>query len=379
MSFHPVRANRRGVALPLALFTLVIAAVMITAVFWVARLEQRMGYNSVASTQAFEAAEAGLSSVITGWTPSVYNSMASGATITLPTSTVGGNSTYTASIRRLNTTLFLVTAEGRYLVNGLAVTRRQVGRVVRLDPPYISPDAALVTRTGLLDVRDNATISGNDSVPPGWGPVCPPPGPMSEAILDSASTITTSGPCFGQSCLIGTPKIEYDSIQASTNGFRNFGPTSSFDELAGGAEKEAEDNPGATFLPGSPPTCNIADEHNWGEPLDPTGPCGEYMPVIYAPGNFTLSIGRGQGILLVQGNFRLAGTAEFTGIIIVRGSITIDGGHVVGVLMTENELGSPAYVGGTATLAFSRCAIRRAVAGAAQPSAVQGRSWIQLY
>jgi hypothetical protein len=203
VSFHPL-TNRTGVALPLALFTIVIAAVMITAVFFVGRLEQRMGNNSIAATQAFETAETGVATVLTSWVPATYNSMASGTNLALPTVAAGGSSTYTATIRRLSSSLFLIQSEGRFLVGGQPITRRQVARVVRLDPPAIDPDAALVTRLG-LEVNDNATVTGRDSVAPTWDPVCPPPGSVVAAIIDSAGTTTTTGPCTGQTCLTGTP------------------------------------------------------------------------------------------------------------------------------------------------------------------------------
>ena len=373
--------DRRGVALPLALFTLVIVAVMITAVFYVGHLEQRMGYNSLASTQAFEAAEAGAAAALTAWTPSTYNSMTIDSTLTLPVTSVGSNSVYTASVRRLNSTLFLIRAEGRFLIAGQAVTRRQVARLVRLDPPAIDPEAALTSRIG-LEVGGSAQISGADMVPGTWGGLCPSPGPDAPAIRDSTGVVVTSGGCAGQTCLTGMPKVATDP-SVSTNTFTQFG-SETFASLSAAAEKvfTANDNLGSlgpTFNAGSPVTCRYSDLQNWGDPDDPTSPCGEYFPIIYSTGDLTLSGGTGQGILLVEGNLELSGGARFYGIAVVQGNIVTSGGQLVGGLMVNNVAAAPTLVASTTQLNFSRCAIDRAVTGAAQPSALQERSWAQLY
>jgi hypothetical protein len=381
-------SDRRGVALPLALFTLVIAAVMITAVFYVGRLEQRMGYNSVASTQAFEAAEAGAAAVLTSWVPSTYNSMAPGSTISLPSTPVGGNALYTASIRRLNSSLFLVQAEGRYLVAGQAITRRQVARLVRLDPPDIDPQAALTTRLGLdvsgVLVLPEATVNGRDTVPTDWLGACPPPGLTAPAILDSAGAVTTSGPCAANACLTGNGPIQTDFVGVTTATFNQFGDEN-FASLSAAAEKvfvAPSNNLGSlipSYIAGSPVTCNYSDPNNWGEPEDPTSACWDYFPLVYAPGDLTLSGGRGQGILLVEGNLLLAGNVRFYGIIVVQGKLDATDGQVIGGVMVDNEFALPASITGTTQLDFSRCVIHRAVTGAARPSVLRERSWVQLY
>ena len=52
------RLDQRGMALPLALFALVIIAALLAGVFYMGRLEQRTGDNFMARAQASEAAEA---------------------------------------------------------------------------------------------------------------------------------------------------------------------------------------------------------------------------------------------------------------------------------------------------------------------------------
>lgn len=368
--------DRRGVALPLALFTLVIVAVMITAVFYVGRLEQRMGYNSLASTQAFEAAEAGVANVLADWSPVTYDTMTNGTTFTLPLDSIGSNSVYTASVRRLNTNLFLIQVEGRFLVAGQAVTRRQVARLVRRSTTNINPRAPLMTRIG-VSLSGSLAISGHDSTPGGWAPFCPPPVATVPAVIDSAGAVGLTGGCAGAACLT-TPTILIDpTVNAAT--FTVFG-SQTFADLAASAEKTVTGTLGSlgpTMNPGSPPTCRTTDTQNWGEPWDPTGVCGNYLPLIYAPGNLTLSGGRGQGILLVQGGLDLQSGVEFYGVIVVQGNVTMSGGRIYGALMANNVVGPLVTLFG-GQLTYSSCATYRVARGVSQPSTID-RNWIQLY
>ena len=372
--------NRRGVALPLALFVLVIAATMITAVFYVARLEQRMGNNSLATARAFEAAEGGVAATLANWDHLTYNGLANDSTLTLPTTDIGGSAVYTTSIRRLSSTLFLIRAEGEFLTGGRVVTRRQVARLVRTDPAGINPQAAITSRVGLTvsGSPPPPTVSGRDTIPGGWGAVCPAPGPMAPGIRDSTGVVTTSGACSGASCISGTPPIQTDPAVTSAV-FTNFG-SEDFATLSANADKTASGSPipAASTVAGPPVRCQYSDPNNWGDPLNPSGVCGGYFPIIYAPGDVTLAGGWGQGILLVQGNLTLSG-GEFYGVAIVQGNVTASGSHIIGGLMINNVAAGPTVVTGNAAVTFSRCAVNRATRASSLVKALSERSWAQLY
>ena len=371
--------DRRGVALPLALFTLVIVAVMITAVFYVGRLEQRMGYNSLASTQAFEAAEAGVAAVLSNWNSSTYNALASGTTLTLPSAAVGSNAVYTASLQRLNSNLFLIQVEGRFLVGGEAITRRQVGRLVRFDPPDLDPEAAVASRQ-TLEVAGTASINGSDSVPPAWGAYCPSPGATAPGIRDSVGTITVTAPCTVPSCITGNPPVKADSTVTDAS-FHSWGNLT-FEDMAAMVNKTISGSVGgiqATVDPGPGGACRTTDATNWGDPLNPGAPCGNYFPIIYAPGDVTLTDGWGQGILLVEGDLTIAGPVTFYGAVMVKGSVQATNGNLFGALTINSSTGTPTSIGGTATMIYSRCVLARVATGAAPPSALRERSWVQLY
>lgn len=378
MTGETPRFSRRGVALPLALFTIVIAAVMITAVFYVGRLEQRMGTNSIASTQAFEAAETGVANVLGTW-GATFSGMVPGDTRNVAATPVGSNAIYTASVRRLNATVFLVQSEGRFLVAGQPVTRRQVARLVRLNAPEIDPEGALTTRLGIV-VTANAVIDGADNVPGGWGVTCGTGFPALAGVLDSAGATDSTGICAG--CLTGSPPIRTSATGARMSVYDNFGSVD-FATLAASAEKVVAgpiSGIGPSTLPGFPPTCNTADPANWGDALDPSGRCGNYFPIIYAPGDVELVSGRGQGVLLVQGNLTISGPFEFYGVIVVQGTVTATNGQVYGALMTASAGGVPSgSIAGTSQVKYSHCAVDRSLTGASVPVPIRERAWVQLY
>jgi hypothetical protein len=187
--------NERGIALPLVLFVLVILGIIIAGTFYVARLEQKTGDNAVAGTQAAAVAEAGVDSVMANWSSAVFNSMAVAAETTMPTISMGGNASYTTTLRRLNPTIFMVRADGRQTFPGGGLAgRRQVSKLVRLDIPMINMNAAITTRTGLT-VSGSSDISGIDSIPSSMAGICPPAGPTVPGIRDSSGNVNTSGAC----------------------------------------------------------------------------------------------------------------------------------------------------------------------------------------
>jgi hypothetical protein len=378
-----MRTDERGIALPLVLFVLVIVGVIISGTFYIARLEQKTGDNAVAATQAAAVAEAGVDSVLANWSPSAYNNMASGTEIAFPTvTTLGGNASYTAVLRRLNSRVFMVRADGRQAFPGGGLAgRRQVAKLVRLDIPLIAMNAAITTRTGLT-VSGSSDVSGVDSIPGSMGAICPPAGPTVPGIRDSSGNVTTSGACSGASCIVGNPQILTDPT-VSTNSFTQFGSTN-FAQLAARANFTVSGTinsiaPAVTV--GPPSLCNYAITTNWGAPLAPFSPCGDYFPIIYAPGDVRLTGGAGQGILLVQGDLDVSGGVEFYGPVIVMGTIrsTGTGGHIYGGVMSSNANLGTVLVSGNSVVNYSSCTIARALQGVSLAAPLGERSWAQLY
>jgi len=111
--------------------------------------------------------------------------------------------------------------------------------------------------------------------------------------------------------------------------------------------------------------------------------CYGYFPIVHGTGSqLKFASGtRGQGILLVDGDLELVGGFEWTGLIIVRGQmkVTGTGNKISGAILTEGvDINTSGSIGGNAEVHFSKCAIDRAVNGAAQPAPVS-RGWAQIY
>jgi Tfp pilus assembly protein PilX len=376
------RLDQRGVALPLALFALVIIAALLAGAFYMGRLEQHSGDNAMARAQAGEAAEAGLAATTAAWNPA-YNTMTSGTEVTLGTVTVGGTNTYTTAVRRLNAATYLVRSEGRHLSRtGAVITRQQLGRLVRLSVPDIDMNAAVTTRVG-ISIGGSTEISGNDSVPPQWsGGMCPPAGTTAAGVRDSSGNVNTFGACSGASCITGNPAVQTDP-SITTGSFNQFGDIS-FSQLAAMANKLVSGTVtgvAPTINTGPPVSCRTGDLLNWGDPYVPSGACFSYFPIIYSAGNLRISGGYGQGILLVNGDLEISGGFEFFGPAIVQGSVTSTGtgGHIVGGLMAQNASLATSLISGNSTVTFSRCAITRALLGSASATTLGSRSWSQLF
>lgn len=381
MSPRSLRSDERGIALALALFAMVIATLLITAVFYVARLEQRMGNNQIAATQAREAAEFGLSAVLTNWNTGTYNTMTTGSVVNIGQTSVGGAAGYTGSVRKLTGTTYLLQVQGNYKIAGQIVTRRQLARIVRLNQPNIAMNAAVTTRVGIT-VSGSSQISGRDTVPASMTGTCPPPGPTQPGIRDSAGAVSTSGACSGASCVTGSPQILTDASVSSAT-FNQFGDLS-FNDLAAMANQTISGTVNGispTFNAGTPATCRTGDLTNWGDPLNPSSACGNYFPIVYAPGDVRLSGGWGQGILLVAGDLEISGGTEFYGPVIVLGHIrsTGTGGHIFGGLMAENADFEVNLISGNSVVNYSSCAISRALQGSSRAKAIRERSWAQAY
>jgi hypothetical protein len=112
--------------------------------------------------------------------------------------------------------------------------------------------------------------------------------------------------------------------------------------------------------------------------------CQQYFPIVYVNGTMTLNgKGRGQGILLVNGDLRITGTFDWVGMVIVRDDINkgIGTATITGALMARNAmLGDSASVwAGNQKVSYSKCAVESALRGSAILVRARERAWAQLY
>jgi hypothetical protein len=131
--------------------------------------------------------------------------------------------------------------------------------------------------------------------------------------------------------------------------------------------------------------CDYSLNSNWGEPARPgTTQCYGYFPIIYSSGSLTVTgNGRGQGILLVNGDFRIMGNFEFYGLVVVRDDITKGTGtaKIQGAVFSANMnfADSTTVVTGTHDVLYSKCALESAIRASAILIRAKERHWAQIF
>ncbi|HYK82180.1 MAG TPA: hypothetical protein VEU55_03475 [Gemmatimonadales bacterium] len=386
-----------GMALGLAMLALVVVGALVAGAFFSGTQEQRAADNSRRILQAFGVAEEGAYEVIATWKPllndtlSTYpaNSLSVGGWPSYWTTAANMTGVYGGYVYHLNHELYLVdmTARDSASVGDTALTlrggggRARLGLLVRNRPLQVGIRGALTTGDG-SNISGTTTISGLDQSPTGWAN-CGPAAPAIAGVRAAkGDTVTRSGAAV----ITGNPPIMVDtSVHAST--FDQFGSVS-YAQLAATATITL---PGQNFATGIAPAvtngvCDQTVTTNWGDPLNPTAPCGSYWPIIHVTGDATINGQEGQGILLVDGNLAVQGGFQFYGITIVKGSLVTAGGgtspaHFWGATLVQDSvtLGAINTVTGSANLLYSNCAITRALEMTAVPTLMRSRSWVPLF
>jgi hypothetical protein len=260
--------------------------------------------------------------------------------------------------------------------------------IIRLDVPDIPARGALNMRSVAMDtIGGSGAVSGTDVNPAGWAD-CPLAGPQGPGIVTSDTTkMAIKGTvCSGFTCVTGSPKREQDPALADTTEFFTFGGINWADltamaNLTYAAGYSMTGGSGATSMGPrvSGGVCDKSSIYNWGDPARTTV-CANYFPVIWAKGNFNLSGGAGQGILIVDGDLSVSGGATFYGPVLIRGRLLSSGtgAHFVGGVMVGNKNGQPSVILGSGAFEFSRCAMITALSAHAKPT-VAKRSWADMY
>ncbi len=376
------RSNERGIALAVAVFALVVIGALVAGTFFAGRLEEQTGQNAVYAMQASEAAEAGLNDAVAGQVATTLQAMAvdpkTDVALTNLT-TLGANVSATRAIRRLTNTLFLVTSTGiRANAGGGELARRSVGQLIRINVPEITVSAGL-TALGNVTISGGADVTGKDAVPAAWssGVACPP-------LTDKTGVRYNSGTLTkkGNGDFSGVPDSAKDASLNPTDMKKDFDKLKALATLTVTSGNPAATQPAYT---GNPKKCDKSAETNWGEPSVQTDVCSNYFPIIYHYGNLALQGGRGQGILLVEGDLTATGGMVFYGPVFVTGTLSTSGNSnqgakfYGGVIAGNVALDDVTKLSGGALVSFSSCALKRALGGSAKVGALTERSWIQLY
>lgn len=340
------RAARRGFAIVATLFALVIVAALVTGAFFAAEQELRVARNGRDSQRALSAAEAALSVAVAGWDGARLNGLAAGDSAVVAVASPQGAGATGATVVRLNEQLFLVRATGRGPGD---IAQRTLGLVVRLIPPPAAFRAA-VTVLVPTGPEVSGDIDGVDRDPSGWSCEAAPRDPLPGVVVDSGSV--------DWDALVALARTIYEPAQLA-------GP------IAGVAPV------------GDAATCDKTAPNNWGEPGRPAsvGGCTAYFPTIYVRGDLTLAGGRGQGLLVVEGDLTLEGGFEFDGAIIVRGSLSVvgSGATVRGAVVARLIRAGSEVAPGGVSFGYSSCAVRRALAAGSRAQPLDRRAWTELF
>ena len=372
----PNLRSERGIALVAAIVALVVIGALVAGTFFISSLEQKTAENSMDAAEAYQAAEAGIVKNVANWDTG-NNLLATDAGTTIAQDSVAKGTYFNVTISRLNSSLFLLKSVGTR--NGTSQSLAMVLRTVTVNPNV----GAAVTAKGNVSVGGNASIVGVNTTPTGWSGCSS--SPDMGGIRTSGTVSTNGGPT-----ITGSPsKIQNDSSVTDAlfqNPFNQFKAMATMSLPGGsGSGNYVTYNGMAPSTTGSPLKCNRTDQNNWGEPLRTgsyTSQCTTYSPIIYFDGNAKVTNGRGQGILLINGDLSIAGNFSWTGLVIAIGQVKTGNGtsQVTGAIMANNaDIGDQTNFSGTPVVSYSKCAIDYVLNSSAVARPLAMRSWGQVF
>lgn len=392
----PTPDSRRGAALMLALFAIVVLATIISGAMFVSQQGFRASRNTLVEQRAFQVAEYGLNAEVSNWDRSRNlpppTGMAVGDTVTTRIYVSAGD-TARVAIKRISDLGFWVVSEGRANIGSKALEAgRQTGAFVRVAYPSINPKGA-ITSAGNVRVQGAGEVNGysiHGDTALHWSQCASLPHDTVAAVVVPPSGTVTAGPTN----ITSVPGIMHDSAAADSNTYVRYG-TESWNSLTSNADIPL---PGGIYTAniepvGTDSTCadtppeNINWQLNWGEPFRTAGyikGCANYFPIIYVQSSLKIAgNARGQGILLVNGDLEVAGTLNFYGIVIVRDDIvkSIGTARITGAVFAANlsEVSPTSWLTGDQDVQYSRCAIESALRGSGILVRAKERHWAQIF
>lgn len=387
VSARPTPEGRRGAALLMALFAIVVLATIISGAMFVSQQGFRASRNTLVEQRAFQVAEYGLNAEVSNWDRSRNlpppTGMAVGDTVTTRIYIAAGD-TARVAIKRISDMGFWVVSEGRANIGSTALeSARQTGAFVRVAYPTINPKGA-ITSAGNVRVQGAGEVNGYTVDPTGWSQCAALPHDTVAAVVVGPSGTVTAGPTN----ITSVPGVVHDSAAADSNTYVRYG-TESWISLTSNADIKL---PGGIYTAdiepiGTDSTCDYSVQLNWGEPLRSAGyirGCANYFPIIYSQSSLKLAgNARGQGILLVNGDLEVAGTLDFYGIVIVRDDIvkSIGTARITGAVFAANlsEVSPTSWLTGDQDVQYSRCAIESALRGSGILVRAKERHWAQIF
>ncbi|HJR35473.1 MAG TPA: hypothetical protein VJ817_11025 [Gemmatimonadales bacterium] len=381
--------DERGMALAIALFAIVVIGALVAGTAFAGQLEMGGGRSAMATSQAMEQAETALADAFENWSPN-WNALVAGDSAFGPTTSSSGGSGFvnrrTYRVLRLGGVMAFVHSTGeRRSAGGNILASRELGMLARIHEPDVDVDAAV---EGMGDVRVGGTskVSGFDSNPSGWSSECTGPLDDVPGVRASGAVQTNGGGEILGEASPSDPWVANDPSVTSQN-FQDI-----YDALVPSVTRTVA---GGTYNGMTPSltgasVCNRSDMNNWGEPGDPAyGPlvpqCRNFMPVTLFTGNTTINNGRGQGIMVVQGDLRIQGTFIFDGIVLATGNIDFHGAggassRIYGGIFSANtiDVDDLIAIAGAPIITYSSCAVAAVLASAGRGVPLTKKGWVQI-
>jgi hypothetical protein len=361
-----VTRARRGLALPVAVFTLAIIVLFIAGSAFAASQEARASLGTLAERSAIEAAEYGVVAVLRDWDRRWNTTIPIGQTLGPFTHNLTSGATAQSRVTRTSLTTWWVVSEGLIGATRRREARRMLNAVFRLDLMPALPDYA-------LGVGDSAHVAGT-------GVVIGTDSTETVGICNTLSFAPTAGVAapdtthvLGRAGITGTPPLLTDSTAALTA-----------TRLDSAVVPTIVLPDGAIITPApvvSAGACDTLVTTNWGDPSG--GVCAGHFPIIRALGDITVRGGAGQGILIAAGDVRFENGALFSGIVTPRDDFVTGsgGGFVLGAVVAgdaRRATGDHTIVGSGGVIRRSSCRVQHARLATANPTRVTLRWWAEF-
>ena len=362
--------TQSGAALVLTIFALFVVGTLLSMTLLIGLTEHQIGRNFIQLKQSFSAAEWGLLEPARRWNPAVHNRLRIGETLAFSGRIGAGPGQFRADLTRMNELLFLILAEGS---SGVGTGNQRLGALLQIDPLNFTARAALTTAVQ-TEVDQWSLIDGSDQAPLGW--ICPPDASSLPAIrVPSADSLAARVVgCLSNSCVRGNPPMAVDStLLGSIIGDLDGTTLAELKGLATTVISGGSLRVQPTVLNA---TCITANPTNWGDPYDRSGACGDYFPLVYSTGDLQVLEGRGQGILVVDGDLALEAGVEYDGVVLLTGSLLSNGARVFGAIVAAGASGRPNQILGGTVVRYSGCATRRALVGSGRGFLLRDRGWL---
>ena len=362
--------RRRGFALPVAIFALVLLSALVAGALFVSTEELRTGRTDLADQRALALAEEALERAIVTWDTQRNTELAVGASTVIEQRMLGSGDRVDVTATRVQRLAIWITARASSATSGrLAPARHTIAAALRLCESPV-PRLAALSAGGKVTV-DNGTVDGSVAGTSAPSLACAD-APLSDvAGILVPDTLLACGP----TCTGAVPAGVFGSPPVTASG----GLTS--DSLLAGRAPIVL--PGGAYVPRvamANGACDAADPLNWGDPSG--GPCGHRYVVIHITGDLTLGAGaRGQGILVADGTVRVEAGAQFDGVVVAGNDVEVVGAdaRLTGIVVARDRDGvTGSRVADGGAVRFSACAVQRAQLGVARLVRTPARWWAEL-